>query len=194
MEVAIARALRSDSFASISRILDAARRVFASGDGSGSLDRIAREAGVGIATLYRHFPNRQLLARAVFEEIFTSELEPLFAEFERNDAPRFALLSVAERLVEIADRERGLATSLGNMTQIALEFLRDKTEEFAPMVARAQRAGNLRPDIVAADIPNLLALIVGGITALGDNKAERRRYLSMLLDAVNPAHAIPLPQ
>jgi len=188
----MARALRADAFASVSRIVEAARKVFSSGDGSGSLDRIAREAGVGIATLYRHFPNRQALARAVFDRIFAGEVEPLFAAFEKG-APRATMLDLAEKLAEIAERERGLASSLGNLAEVALEYLRRKTEVFAPLVRRAQSAGTLRHDLVADDIPNLLALMVAGLPALGAGAATRRRYLSMMLDALDPAAAAPLP-
>ncbi|HEX7661274.1 MAG TPA: helix-turn-helix domain-containing protein, partial [Pseudonocardiaceae bacterium] len=72
---------RVDARASAARILDAARGVFATGDGSGPLSRIAHEAGVGIATLYRHFPNRRILARAVYDRIFSEEIAPLLAHF-----------------------------------------------------------------------------------------------------------------
>lgn len=187
------KSLRADAFSSISRIIEAARRVFATGDGTGTLNRIAQEAGVGIATLYRHFPNRQALARAVYDRVFSTEIEPLLAEIGNGDAPRSVLLDLTERLADIADRERGLAGSLGNITEVTTEFLTRDLDVFGPVVAKAQAAGNLRPDITASDIPNILALMVAGLGVLGDDKAARRRYLSLLLDALNPAGATPLP-
>nr|WP_229713141.1 TetR/AcrR family transcriptional regulator [Streptomyces fuscichromogenes] len=48
---------------------------------------MAQEAGVGIATLYRHFPNRQSLAEAVYERIFSTEIEPLLVRLTSTDAP-----------------------------------------------------------------------------------------------------------
>jgi len=187
------KSLRADAFSSISRIIEAARRVFATGDGTGTLNRIAQDAGVGIATLYRHFPNRQALAHAVYDRIFSTEIEPLLAEFENGDAPRSVLLDLTERLADIADRERGLVGSLGNITEVTTEFLTRDLDVFGPVVAKAQAAGSFRPDITASDIPNILALMVAGLGVLGDDKAARRRYLSLLLDALNPAGATPLP-
>src|SRR5262245_50419778 len=95
------RVVRADAFASMSRIVEAARQVFATGDGMGSLNRIADEAGVGIATLYRHFPTRAELAKAVYDRIFADEIEPFFAELERSDAPRGVLLDLAESLLRV---------------------------------------------------------------------------------------------
>lgn len=187
------RSVRADAFSSFSRIIGAAQAVFASGDGSGTLDRIAKEAGVGIATLYRHFPNRQALARAVYDRIYTAEVEPLFAAFDDGNAPRPVLLDLLERLADIAERERGLASSLGNLTEVTTELLTRNGDVFTRVVAKAQAAGTLRPDIVAADVPNILALMVAGLGVLGNDRAARRRYLSLLLDALNPAAATPLP-
>ncbi|MDQ7904801.1 helix-turn-helix domain-containing protein [Phytohabitans sp. ZYX-F-186] len=185
--------LRIDAFSSITRILDAARRVFATGDGAGTLDRIAREAGVGIATLYRHFPNRQTLARAVYERIFTEEIQPILAQISDGDAPRPVLLDVAERLSDIAQRERGLVSSIGNLTEATTELLQRSTEAITPIVQRAQQAGTIRPDIDADDIPHLLAMVAAALGVLDADRTTRRRYLSLLLDALNPAQATPLP-
>src|SRR3546814_15473685 len=91
--------MRVDAAASMAKILGAARRAFSLGDGSGTLNRIAKEAGVGIATLYRHFPNRESLALAVYDDVFATEVQPVFAQFERPDAPRDVLLELGERLL-----------------------------------------------------------------------------------------------
>ena len=184
--------MRVDAAASMAKILGAARRAFSLGDGSGTLNRIAKEAGVGIATLYRHFPNRESLARAVYGDIFAGEIQPLLDEFERTDAPRHVLLAVSEKLLSVLDRERGLAAALGDVAEVTRELMQRNRAAIARAVTRAQSAGNLRPDIVADDIPQLMTMIAagfGGITEAG----ARRRYLSLLLDSLNPAQARPLP-
>jgi len=183
------RAMRADAVASVSRILDAARRVFATGDGTGTLNKIAQEAGVGIATLYRHFPNRQSLARAVYERMFTTEVEPLLTQLESGDAPRDALLDVTERIVEIARRERGLVASLGNLGKVTTDLLARHRTAFDELVARGQAAGNLRVDIDGADVPHLLAMFTSGGSALDVDADGRRRYLGLLLDALRPQPA-----
>ena len=149
---------------------------------------------MGIATLYRHFPNRQALAWAVYDRIFTTEVEPLFARIGATEAPRETLLEIAERLSDIAGRERGLVASIGNLTEATTELLRRHSESFAPILQRAQAAGNVRPDIEPADIPNILAMVVTGVNLPHADALSRRRYLSLLLDALNPARATSLPQ
>ncbi|MGV9664347.1 TetR/AcrR family transcriptional regulator [Nocardia niigatensis] len=185
--------LRTDAFTSISRIIDAARRLFATEGGSTTLAHIAREAGVGVATLYRHFPNREALARAVYERILTTEIQPVLAEFDAEGRPREALLDVAEHVADIMHRERGLVTSVGNLTEVTAEFLAQSGEIFGAAVARAQAAGNLRPDIEPQDVPYLVSMIITALGAVELEKPARRRYLSLLLDALNPAQATPLP-
>lgn len=188
-----AQSIRVDAAASVSRIIQAASKVFSAGDGSGTLDRIAKEAGVGIATLYRHFPNRESLARAVYDQIFVREVQPLFEEFQRTDAPRGVLLDLAERLLDVLDRERGMTLSLGNVAEATRELLSRNAEVISHAVARAKQSGNLRPDIESSDIPNLMAMVAAGFESISAGPA-RRRYLSLVLDSLNPAQAQPLPK
>ncbi|MGQ4598971.1 TetR family transcriptional regulator [Nocardia sp. R6R-6] len=185
--------IRTDAFASVSRIIEAARRLFAANEGSTTLARIAREAGVGVATLYRHFPNREALALAVYERILTTEIQPLLGELDQSDTPRTVLLEVAERLADITRAERGLADSIGNLPRVTADFLGRSDETFGPAIARAQAAGNLRPDIEPRDVPYLVAMTITALGAIDLDKPSRRRYLSLLLDALNPAQATPLP-
>ncbi|MFE3056961.1 TetR/AcrR family transcriptional regulator [Nocardia sp. NPDC059239] len=185
--------LRADAFTSISRIIEAARRLFASEGGSATLAHIAREAGVGVATLYRHFPNREALARAVYERILTTEVLPMLAELDKDALPRSVLLEVAERVADIVQSERGLADSVGNLTEVTADFLARSDEIFGPAVARAQTAGNLRPDIEPRDVPYVFAMVITALSAVELNRTARRRYLSFMLDALNPTQATALP-
>lgn len=178
------RSMRADAVTSISRILEAARGVFASGDAT--LERVAREAGVGIATLYRHFPNRQSLARAVYERVFAAEVEPLLGRLEGTDAAHPALLEVAERLADIARRERGLVVSLGALGDATVELLARHAAAFDALVVRGQAAGNLRADLVGTDVPHLVAMFAAGTAGLDVDPGTRRRYLGWLLDGLGP--------
>lgn len=186
------KALRVDAFASVSRILDAARRVFATGGASATLDRIAQEAGVGIATLYRHFPNRQLLARAVYAQLFEERMVPLLERFSDSDTPREVLLDMSEQLLLILGRAGGLAGSIGDVAEATRELLRRNGETIERAVHRAQDAGTLRPDLRPADVPTLITLVAAGFGALNDGSP--RRYVSLLLDGLNPTQAQPLPE
>ena len=184
--------MRVDAAASMAKILGAARRAFSLGDGSGPLNRIAKEAGVGIATLYRHFPNRESLALAVYDDVFATEVQPVFAQFARTDAPRDVLLALGERLLGVLDRERGLVRSLSNLAEATRELMGRNAAAIEQTVRRAQAAGTLRADITPEDIPNLMTMIAAGFGSIPSG-AHRRRYLSLVLDSLNPAQAHPLP-
>lgn len=173
--------------------MDAARRLFGEA-GDVTLNGIAQEAGVGIATLYRHFPNRQVLAKAVMERLFDEDVEPLLEEFASGDASRGELLQVAEAVLDLLDRERGVVESIGDPAEVATYFL-DRDDRLAQMVERARTSGNLRADIDAGDLPVLLATLAtgAGVLHVVDPDA-RRRYLSLLLDGLNPSRAVPLPE
>jgi AcrR family transcriptional regulator len=188
-----AAARRSDAFANISQIIDAAKRVFAAGDGTDPLSRIAKEAGVGIATLYRHFPNRQALARSVYEQIFVEEVEPLLAQLSEQDTPRSVLLDIAGRVADIVQRERGLVSSIGNLAATTSELFERRADRWDALLRRAQAAGAIRTDIEVSDVPRILAMVIAALAVLETDAQTRRRYLDLILDAFNPTRSAVRP-
>lgn len=178
--------MRADAVASVQRILDAAKTVFATGDGSGTLSRIAQEAGVGIATLYRHFPSRQTLAEAVYADLFSTEVEPLLDRVENQAAGHDALLDLADRIVQLAEQTPGLVASLDDMGGLTSTLLQRHAPTFERIVATGQDAGNLRGDISSADVPRLLAMFASAGVAIHVTTDARRRYLGILLDGLRP--------
>lgn len=184
---------RADVYANVSRIVAAARALFPVEGASVTLAEVARRAGVGIATLYRHFPNRQALALAVYETVFQAEIAPLIDKFQQSGTPREELLDLIERLTGILHQQWGLISSLDDVTAVTASLLSSNDEAFAVMVARAQAAGNLRDDLTANDLLPILAMLATALSAVDPDAAARRRYLSMLLDGLNPEHAGPLP-
>ncbi len=166
--------------------------MFALGDGSGTLSRIAKEAGVGIATLYRHFPSRESLALAVYDEIFSREVQPIIDEFERSSTPRGVLLTLGETLLGILDRERGLVLSLGNLAEATGKLMVRNLAVIERAVHRGQQAGALRRDLTPADIPNLVTMIAAGFGGIPAGP-HRRRLLSLLVDSLHPSQTFPLP-
>jgi AcrR family transcriptional regulator len=184
---------RTDVYANVSRIVAAARALFSTEGASVTLAEIARRAGVGIATLYRHFPNRQALALAVYETVYHAEIAPLIVKFQQSGTPREELLDLTERLIDVLHQQWGLISSLDDLTAVTSSLLSSRDDAFATMVQRAQAAGNLRDDITATDIPPILAMLTTALSAVDLDPAARRRYLGMLLDGLNPQHANPLP-
>jgi AcrR family transcriptional regulator len=186
----VARPRRVDARSNTARIVAASRRVFCAGDSS--LEKIATEAGVGIATLYRHFPNREALARAVFDDLFESDLLPLLRDADEADSPRASLMAVAERLLELIGRERGLIAFAGNYVELTGEALQRFSDPLHTILLRAQSLGEIRDDLVAEDIPRFLVMGVAGLSLPGTTPTARRRYLTLIFDALSPLTATRL--
>jgi AcrR family transcriptional regulator len=182
--IAARRPIRADALRNYERLIDAAREAFADGGASTSLEAIARRAGVGIGTLYRHFPTRQALLEAVYLE----ELERLCraaADYGRLVDPWQALASwlndlvaylrtkhaLADQLLEYLDRDSGFFTGCRSALIAAGQ----------PLLERAQQAGKVRSDISLED----LLIAVSAIGKLpGTDQAQAQRILDVTLDGL----------
>jgi AcrR family transcriptional regulator len=179
----LARPKRADARRNYEKVLASAREAFAEGGESTSLEEIARRAGVGIGTLYRHFPNRQSLLEALYvdevEEVCRSAAELADAE------PWEALNGWFERLIGYLATKRALAHELLNyMDHDASLFQASRTALFEagePLLKRAQEAGVVRPDVTIADVIQMVAGI-GKIPT--SDPAQREHILRIALDGL----------
>ena len=177
------RPMRADALRNYEKLLAAAREAFTEADRSAALEEIARRAGVGIGTLYRHFPTRADLVEAVY----VGEVEALahsateLAELE----PWEALSTWLQGFVRYVATKQALADELFDMAEEkAVIFagcrtmLRDAGE---PLLRRAQEAGVVRPDVTIAEVIRM----VGGIAKIpADSPAEVQRLLAVALDGL----------
>jgi AcrR family transcriptional regulator len=154
----LTRPKRADARRNYEKVLAAAREAFAEGGESTALEEIARRAGVGIGTLYRHFPNRQ----ALLEALYVDEVEEVCrsaAQLEGAD-PWEALNSWFERFIAYLATKRALAHELLNyLDQDASLFRVCRTSLFEagePLLKRAQEAGVVRPDVNIADVMQMV--------------------------------------
>lgn len=156
-----ARKPRADGVRNRERVLGAAKAVFAEGGPAASLEGVARQAGVGVGTLYRHFPTRQ----ALFEAVYRREVEQLveLAEQLGTDLPPLEALRRWMRAnVEFVATKKGMSAALA----IAVHASSDLTaysmdrlgRALAALLRRATEAGAIRDDIGPEDI---LRTIVG---------------------------------
>jgi AcrR family transcriptional regulator len=157
------RPMRADARRNYEEILRAAWEAFAEGGESTALEEIARRAGVGIGTLYRHFPSRQ----ALLEALYVNELEEVCrSTAELDDDPWTALSAWCEGLVGYLSTKRALANELLNyLDEDAALFRECRASLFAagePLLKRAQDAGVVRTDVVFSDVLQM----VGGITRM----------------------------
>jgi AcrR family transcriptional regulator len=156
----IERPKRADARRNYEKVLAAAREAFAEGGESTALEEIARRAGVGIGTLYRHFPNRQ----ALLEALYVGEVEEMCrsaSELDGSD-PWEALTGWFERFISYIGTKRALAAELQNyLDQDAPLFQACRTSLFEagePLLKRAQEAGVVRRDV---SIGEVIQMVVG---------------------------------
>ncbi|KWX56686.1 TetR/AcrR family transcriptional regulator [Mycobacterium sp. NAZ190054] len=184
---------RSDAFANVAKILTAAREVFAKEGAAATLSQVASAAGVANATLYRHFPNRQALAAAVYQEILENEIKPAIMALG-EDAPREAFIEALAHLEDVMFEQRPLLSSLEDLAQLTERLIIRDRDDLDQIVSQARARGALRPDLTTEDVAAFVAMVTTGSVAMNQPKSLRRRYLSLMLDAFNPGDALELPQ
>jgi AcrR family transcriptional regulator len=150
-----ARRPRTDAVRNRDRVLEAAKAVFSVGGADASLEAVAKRAGVGIGTLYRHFPTRE----ALFEAVYRREVEQLgeLAEQLKSEAePVDALRRWLRSNVEFVATKKGMVTALALAAYRPSElhaFSFDRlTKAVGALLERAVAAGEIRGDIRAEDL------------------------------------------
>jgi AcrR family transcriptional regulator len=177
---------RADALRNRDRLLEAAKLSFAGAGADVSLDEIARRAGVGIGTLYRHFPTRE----AVVEAVYRREVEQLADAANRLTAtlpPGEALHAWMRLFVDYVATKRVIAPALKAMVGGASELYASSGARIAnamtAMVERARTAGEIRADADPADLLRALA----GLTHFSAGpgwEASARRLIDILMDGL----------
>jgi AcrR family transcriptional regulator len=172
--------LRADARRNRERILEAARAVFAEQGAGAQMDDVAAAAGVGVGTVYRHFPHKQALMGELVADKFAGFADNAERALEQEDAwEGFAGLLRAN--AELCARDLGVQQALGREPaawQLAaweLARLRTLTER---LIRRAQAQGAMRHDCTVDDIPMLMC----GLSAtMAVPEYDWRRHLEILL-------------
>jgi AcrR family transcriptional regulator len=181
--------LRADATRNRDQLLAVATRMFVSADAEPSMRAIAREAGVGIATLYRHFPTRESLVDAVYRDQvarLTAGARDLLAELP----PPAALRRWMELFGEwIATKNGMLDTLLAMIESGEIAHARTQTELLAAidvLLDAGRASGELRPDVTAEDIA---AGLIGIFTVAPspEHAARAGRLLDLLMDGLRGA-------
>ena len=180
------RPLRADARRNRERILESARAAFAESGADAQIDDVARHAGVGVGTVYRHFPTKQALLTELVRQTFR-----LFTGWAREaleaDGEPFALIEgLLRRIAETAAGDVGvqyvLAASAGQAWTEAPAEQDELIAVIAELTGRARRAGTIRPGIEATDIA---MLICGVVSAMSPRPGfDWRRHLDLVIDTL----------
>jgi AcrR family transcriptional regulator len=179
---------RADALRNRDRLVEAATHVFSVGGRQATLDAVARRAGVGIGTLYRHFPTRE----ALFEAVYRREVDQLVAlaqQLERQSPPAEALRQWLHANVRLVTTKKGMVEALQlvahSSTELKAYSFERLTMALALLLDRGVEAGDLRADITAEE---LLRTVVGIFYADGppDWQASALRIVDILVDGLKP--------
>jgi AcrR family transcriptional regulator len=179
----IARPKRADARRNYEKVLSAARQAFAEGGESTALEEIARRAGVGIGTLYRHFPTRQ----ALLEALYVDEVEEMCRSAAALDGsdPWDALNGWFEGFIAYIGTKRALAAELQNYLDAdAPLFQTCRTSLFEagePLLQAAQAAGIVRRDV---SIGEVIQMVVGIAKMPTKDPKQNEHILRIALDGL----------
>ena len=178
------RPLRADARRNRAKVLEAAEEVFASEGLAVPIDEVARRAGVGVGTVYRHFPTKE----ALFEAIVVARLEALVEraeELSTADDPGAAMFTFISELVDLAVKKRDLTDELaraGVQSEQLVAGVKERLEHsFEVLLQRAQATGAVRQDINRTDVT---ALVMGTCMAANQHgcTGSTQRLVSVLCD------------
>ncbi|KAA9159468.1 TetR/AcrR family transcriptional regulator [Amycolatopsis acidicola] len=177
------KAMRADARRNYERLLEEARRAFAERGIDASLEEIARRAGVGIGTLYRHFPTREALLEALLRERFDAQAKAA-DDLLGHPSPIDALKAWAIEMGEASTVYRGLtdalADALADETSQLSRSCHGMRESAGHLVERARAAGELRADVTAPEV----LLLVHSAAWASEHAAGGKPSLARVVDLV----------
>jgi len=185
---AMPRKPRADAVRNRERVLEAAKAVFSAGGAEASLEAVAKRAGVGIGTLYRHFPTREELLQAVYR----AELEKLAEaeqKFSQTMAPTDALRAWLVLFVDAIAAKQLIApalnTLLGDPKKVFETSYAKMHQAIRALVKRGVESGDIRSDLDPVDL--LRALIgVSNVASAPDWQPSARRLVDILIVGSRP--------
>ncbi|WP_335974834.1 TetR/AcrR family transcriptional regulator [Streptomyces sp. CA2R106] len=187
---------RADARRNRERILTAAREVFAASGLGTQMDEVAARAGVGLGTVYRHFPTKAALAGELIADSFDSMALTVQRAVDANESGRAALTEALREVLRFLEANAGARAAMADPAHTdAAEVsaaLRTFLEKLDATLARAQADGTIRADVTAQD----LGMALCGMSAAIDSRSYSgwERLLTLLLDGISlPPARTPLP-
>src|SRR3984957_8741270 len=187
------RPLRADAARNVERILRAARDVYGELGPDAPMEAVARRAGVGERTLYRRFPTRADLVRAALDQTVADDLAPAIDAARRADDPLRGLTQLIEAAISLGARENNLLTAAHRAGSLTFDISVSLNQALSDLVSEGQRAGRVRADLVADDLPRLIAMLYSVLATMDSGSDGWRRYAALIIDAISNSEPQLLP-
>jgi AcrR family transcriptional regulator len=187
------RALRADAERNRLRVLEVAQEVFAKEGLEVPIDTIARRAGLGVGTLYRHFPTKE----ALFEAIVVDRMEQLVKDARAGAAahdPGAAFFAFLERMAIVSAAKKDFLAALGGAAleeERIVAAKRQMKSALTVLLENAQAARAVRADVKALDVLTLVMAALGAAERHGAGPDERKRMLAVIFDGLRAAAPRP---
>jgi AcrR family transcriptional regulator len=183
----VTRPLRADAARNRARVLAAAEEAFAADGLAVPLDEIARRAGVGAGTVYRHFPTKEALFEAVILDRLRRFVDAA-KDLASAEDPGAAFFEFLHKLVVGASRSKAFVDALANASLTTADLIiaakRDLGAAGGVLLERAQRAGAVRDDVRIADVMMLFSGTTLAMQQPGVDESLRERVFSVIRDGL----------
>ncbi|NUW38442.1 helix-turn-helix transcriptional regulator [Nonomuraea sp. SMC257] len=193
MDTDAPRRRRADAARNAERITRTARAAFAEAGGGVTLEEIAQRAGVGLATLYRHFPSKEKLVREIVEELMREEIEPAIARALAEPDPLRGMSVMMETVLALASGQPGILATAKDAGALTADLAPRFIQPLTRLMRNAQAAGQARADLEPDDLLRILGMLLSTLRPAEGPDEGWRRSLVLLLDALRPEGATPLP-
>jgi AcrR family transcriptional regulator len=183
------RPLRADARRNRERILQSARSVFAEYGAEAQMDDVARRAGVGVGTVYRHFPTKEALMVELVRQKFRLFADRMREALDEDGVPFAALTDVMRRNAETAASDAATQHALAGAGEHIWMQARAEQQELLTltdeMIARCRRVGTIRPDLHATDIGMLMCGVCSSMS-FSVPGFDWRRHLELVIEMLRP--------
>ncbi|OBF58969.1 TetR family transcriptional regulator [Mycobacterium sp. 852002-53434_SCH5985345] len=187
------RPLRADAARNVERILRAAREVYGDLGPDAPVEAVARRAGVGERTLYRRFPAKADLVRAALDQSIAEDLTPMIDAARHAKDPLRGLTQLIETAISLGAREHNLLTAARRAGALTSDISVSLNEALGELAREGQRVGSIRADLVADDLPRLIAMLFSVLSTMESGSDGWRRYVALVVDAISVNDRQPLP-
>ncbi|MCO4256138.1 TetR/AcrR family transcriptional regulator [Pseudarthrobacter cellobiosi] len=201
MSIAVVRKpLRADAARNVDKIILAARQCFREHGPEVPLQTIALTAGVGPATLFRNFADKEELVLAALNRQLRESVDPVMADALADIDATAGLLRVLEAIMAAASADANLLGAVAGRRELLTGIAGSLMDSMSVLLGRGQGQGTLRSDISMTDMFRLLAMLIGVVDTMEPGSDAWRRPLALIEDAIRterphrplPAH-VPLP-
>lgn len=177
--------MRADAARNYERILVVAVEAFEALGPEVTLEEIAARADVSVVTVYRRFRARSQLVRAVFDHVLATEVEPLTTV--HTDDPWRDLVGVLQSVIEVLARHQVLLFLAREFDAFDVDSAQRFLSSLQPMLSRCVDAHVVRPELEVRDLKAVIVMTLATVHAGDPLGADRRRYLSMVVDGLRPS-------